>query len=127
MRITVVALACLFAASCSTADASCRCRDQDRARHVFVDSDDDGLPDARVSLGAAEAGQTRVVFLDEDGDSLPDKRIVGVVRRGGDGEDVLVSRDALIALPRASRDDDRLREALEKLERAIAEVRRAMR
>ena len=127
MRIAIVALVSLFAVSCSTTNEVCRCRDLDRNQHVFVDTDDDGLPDARVSQGEIEVGQTRVVFIDQGGDSLPDQRIVGVVQRGGDGENVLVSRDALIALPRPNRDDDRLREALADLERAIAEVRRALR
>lgn len=110
MRIALSLLA-LFTAACSTTECQ-RCNDA-VARHasIFIDTDDDGLPDSRQ--------REVIVFVDSDDDGLPDARRVRV--RG----EVLHNN---VVRPRGNRSrHDRVERALQKLERAIAELRRAMR
>ena len=133
MRIAL-SLLVLLTAACSTTVCR-RCADADaRTATVFIDTDTDGLPDARVESRDPDARQTGLVFfVDTDEDGLPDSRHREViVYVDGDGDGLPDSRrvrvhSGLTHVRNEHGRETRIDRALESLERAIAEVRRAMR
>jgi hypothetical protein len=133
MRIAL-SLLVLLTAACSTTECR-RCNDADaRTASIFIDTDLDGLPDARGhdSGDPDDRRGRRLGFLDTDGDGLPDGRRREVVFIDTDDDGLLDARRIRVrghvVRPRRNRGrNDRIERALQKLDVAIAELRRAMR
>jgi len=124
MRIALPLLV-LLTTACSTTVCR-RCCDRDaQIAHVLVDMDGDGLADARHPDGALTAFGS-VHFVDTDEDGLPDSRIHKVIEFVDTDEDGLPDSRRVEARGESDH-ETRVERALQDLERAIAEVRRAMR
>ena len=131
MRLAL-AFVSLFAISCSTSNKYIFHSDQGECCPAFVDTDDDGMPDTRVSPTDSPKQEEAIGFVrleDFDEDGLPDQLIVERVVVDDEGEDEpgFEVREARTD-PRNHRGrNERLERALEDLQRAIENVRRAMR
>lgn len=102
MKIAL-ALTFLLAAACSTHPCTRGEAANERIAYVFIDDDDDGLPDRHApGFGFTSLGVS--TFADTDDDGLPDTRLV----------------------PTKPSRTDRIDRALSTLEQAIAELRREL-